>query len=172
MLSCGDGDNVPVKRLLILRHAKSDWGDSSLDDRERPLSARGVSDAPRVGAMLRAQSLVPDLILTSDAVRARTTAEAAAQAAGYSREIVVESSLYHATPDQVIAVLNAVSDSANAVLVVGHNPGLEDLIEVLTGEEHEMPTAALVQLALPIDRWRDLDGSINGTVTEYWRPKG
>lgn len=161
-----------MKRLLILRHAKSDWGDASLDDWERPLSARGVSDAPRVGEMLRARSLVPDVIITSDAVRARTTAEAAAQAAGYSREIVLEPSLYLATPDKVIAVLNALADSLDSALVVGHNPGLEDLIEVLTGEEHEMPTAALVQLALPIDHWRDLDGSIKGAVTEYWRPKG
>ena len=161
-----------MKRLLILRHAKSDWGDSSVDDWERALSARGVSDAPRVGAMLRARSIVPDIIITSDAVRARATAEAAAQAAGYSREIILEPALYHATPEKIIGVLSALSDSAEAVLIVGHNPGLEDLLELLTGEPHEMPTAALAQLALPIDHWRDLDASCSGTVTEYWRPKG
>jgi phosphohistidine phosphatase len=161
-----------VKTLLILRHAKSSWGDASLDDWQRPLSARGVRDAPRVGDRLRAQSLIPDVIVTSDAVRARTTAQAAAQAAGYTREIVVEPSLYHAAPDDVIAVLKGLpDDTARSVLVVGHNPGLEDLIEQLSGEHHDLPTAALVQLALPVDRWRDLDRSIRATVIEFWRPK-
>lgn len=165
-------DNVRVKRLLILRHGKSDWGDSSLDDWHRPLSARGLTDAPRVGEVLRAQSLVPDLIVTSDAVRARSTAEAVAQAAGYPREVVLEAALYLATPDTIIAVVSALDDSAESALIVGHNPGLEDVIQVLSGEDHEMPTAALAQLALPIERWSDLDASIGATVTEYWRPKG
>lgn len=158
-----------MKRLLILRHAKSSWNDASLDDWERPLSGRGVRDAPRVGELLRDQSLIPDLIITSDAVRARTTAEAAAQTAGYTREIVVEPSLYHATPDDIVAVLNTVpDDSAGTILVVGHNPGLEELIEQLSGERHRLPTAGLVQLALPVGRWRDLEPSIRATVVACW----
>lgn len=161
-----------MKRLLILRHAKSSWGDASLDDWQRPLAARGVADAPRVGEMLREGSLVPDLILTSDAVRARTTAQAAAAAAGYTREIVLEPSLYHATPEDVIALLNGLPDTASTVLVVGHNPGLEELVEQLSGEHYDMPTGAMAQLALPIDRWRDLDMSLGAAVVGYWRPRG
>ena len=95
-----------VKRLLILRHAKSSWADSALDDWQRPLNDRGQRDAPRAGEWLGARSRVPDRIITSDAVRARTTAHAVAEAAGYSGEIVIEPSLYLATPQAMFAVLN------------------------------------------------------------------
>lgn len=162
-----------MKRLLILRHAKSDWGDSSLDDWQRPLSGRGINDAPRVGEMLRERSSIPDLIITSDAIRARSTAEAAAEAAGYTGEILLEPDLYLATPDAIVDVLNSVADdSAGAVMIVGHNPGLEGLIAQLIGDFQPMPTAALVQLALPIERWRDLDLSLSASVVDTWRPGG
>jgi phosphohistidine phosphatase len=159
-----------VKRLLILRHAKSSWGDSSLDDWQRPLSPRGLRDAPGVGRLLLTHALVPDLIVTSDAVRARTTAQAVAEAAGYDREIVVDPRLYHANPDDLLAVLRGLSDDAARAMIVGHNPGLEDLIERLAGEHHDLPTAALVHLALPIDRWSELDDQIAATVADSWRP--
>ena len=165
------GDNGRVKRLLILRHAKSDWGDSSLDDWERPLSGRGINDAPRVGEMLRDRSSLPDLIITSDAIRARSTAEAVAEAAGYTGEILLEPALYLATPNGIVEVLNSADDAADAVMIVGHNPGLEGLIAELSGDHQPMPTAALVQLALPIDRWRDLDLSLSASVVDAWRPR-
>ena len=160
-----------VKRLLILRHAKSSWSDTSLDDWQRPLNERGRRDAPRVGDLLRDRSLVPDLIITSDAVRARTTAQAVAKAAGYTRDLVVEPSLYHATPDEVIAVLNGVPDTARSVMIVGHNPGLEGVVERLTGEYHGLTTAALVQLAVPIESWSELDDATGATVVDAWQPK-
>jgi phosphohistidine phosphatase len=161
-----------VKTLLVLRHAKSSWGDSSLDDHERPLDARGRRDAPRMGALLRAASLVPDVIITSDAVRAHTTALAVAEAAGYTAAIVIDPRLYHATPDDVLVVLQTIPDAAvPMVMIVAHNPGLEDLIEHFTGEPHHLPTAALVQLALRIDRWDELDGSTRATLVDFWRPK-
>jgi phosphohistidine phosphatase len=160
-----------VKRLLVLRHAKSSWADASLDDWQRPLNDRGRRDAPRVGAWLRDRSLVPDLIVTSDAVRARETAAAVADAAGYTREIVVEPSLYHATPADAIAVLKSISaQTAHRVLIVGHNPGLEDLVSRLSGEHHDLVTAAIVELTVPIDRWSELDLKIAATVEETWQP--
>jgi len=166
------GDNVRVKRLLILRHAKSDWGNSSLDDWERPLSERGISDAPRVGEMLRERASLPDLIITSDAIRARSTAEAVAEAAGYAGQILLEPSLYLATPAAIVEVLTSTADeSAGAVMIVGHNPGLEGLIAQLSGEHQPMPTAALVQLSLPIERWRDLDLSLSASIVDTWRPR-
>jgi phosphohistidine phosphatase len=161
-----------VRQLLILRHAKSSWADSSKDDWHRPLNERGLRDAPRVGEWLRARSLVPDLIITSDAVRARTTAQAVATSAGYAQELIIEPPLYLATPADVIEVLNRVPDeAARSVMIVGHNPGLEDVIEQLTGETHGLPTAALVQLELPIDSWKDVDLSIGATVVDTWQPK-
>lgn len=160
-----------MKRLLVLRHAKSSWADGSLDDWQRPLNDRGRRDAPRVGAWLRDRSLVPDLIITSDAVRARETAAAVATAAGYTREIVVEPSLYHATPADAIAVLNSISNqTAHTVLIVGHNPGLEDLVSRVSGEHHNLVTSALVELGVPIDRWSELDATIAATIEKTWQP--
>jgi len=159
-----------VKRLLILRHAKSSWADSSQDDWQRPLNERGLRDAPRAGEWLRKRAIVPDIIITSDAVRARTTAQAVATAAGYSRDLVTEPSLYHAKPDDLLGTLNGVSDDADTVLIVGHNPGLEDFVLLLTGEHHGMVTAALVELELPIDRWSDLDGTIAASMAGTWQP--
>ena len=103
-----------MKRLLVLRHAKSSWADTSLDDWQRPLNDRGRRDAPRVGTWLRDRSLVPDLIVTSDAIRARETAAAVSTAVGYTREIVVEPSLYHATPADAVAVLKNIGQSDRA----------------------------------------------------------
>lgn len=161
-----------MKTLLVLRHAKSSWDDASLDDRERPLNARGRRDAPRMGDLIRDTRLMPDLIITSDAVRAHTTARAAADAAGYRRDLVVEPLLYHADPEDIVAVLQALGDgNARSVMIVGHNPGLEDFVAQLTGESHDLPTAALVQLTLPIDAWRSLTLATRATLVDLWRPK-
>ncbi len=161
-----------MKTLLILRHAKSSWDDASLDDRERPLNARGRRDAPRMGDLLRDASLVPDVVITSDAVRAHTTALVVAEAAGYTGDLVVDPVLYHASPQDVLAVLKTVPDAnARIVMIVGHNPGLEDLVERLAGKWHGLQTAALVQLALKIDTWDELEGSTRATLVYIWRPK-
>src|SRR5688572_27226553 len=122
-----------------------------------------------MGDLVRDLQLNPDVIITSDAVRAHTTALAVADAAGYTRDIVVEPLLYHANPDAILAVLATVLD-ASSVMIVGHNPGLEDLVERLTGERHDLPTAALVQLALQIDAWDELDDSMRATLVDLWRP--
>lgn len=161
-----------MKTLLILRHAKSSWDDASLDDRERPLNPRGRRDAPRMGDLLRDERLIPDVIITSDAVRAHMTAVAVAETAGYRRDLVVNPLLYHASPEDVIAVLKTVPNAnARTVMIVGHNPGLEELVEQLTGERQDLPTAALAHIVLPIDQWRDLKLSTPGTLAGLWRPK-
>jgi phosphohistidine phosphatase len=160
-----------VKQLLILRHAKSSWADSSISDWQRPLNDRGVRDAPRAGAWLRDRSLVPDLIITSDAVRARSTAEAVATAAGYPGEIVIEPSLYHARPDDVLAVLCGARSEADTVMVVGHNPGLEELVRQLTGEDLDLPTAALVHIAMPIGEWNEVETVTDASIVDTWRPR-
>jgi phosphohistidine phosphatase len=160
-----------MKTLLILRHAKSSWNGPVRDDHERPLNDRGVRDAPRVGAVLRDHGLIPDVIVSSDAVRARLTAEAVVDAAGYSGQILLDRQLYLADPADILSVLRDVPENADIVMIVGHNPGLEDLVELLTDEAHDMPTAALAQVVLPIDSWRDLDLSTRGTLVDHWRPK-
>lgn len=158
-------------RLLILRHAKSSWADRFADDWERPLTDRGQRDAKRVGQLLRRLSLVPGLIITSDAVRAHTTAQIVADAAEYTGKLVLSPSLYHAKPDAVIAVLQAVkAATTRTIMIVAHNPGLEDLVTQLTGEHVELPTAALVNVQLPIRKWSELDLSAGARMIDLWRP--
>lgn len=160
-----------TRRLLILRHAKSSWADSSIDDWERPLNHRGERDAPRVGAFLRRSNLVPDLIVTSDAVRAEATARAAAEAAGYGGTIVLSPELYLATPGAIVDVIRSVSAaSARSLMIVGHNPGLEDFAGVLTGQSIDLPTATLVHLELRVTQWGDVSLSPEAQLIDIWQP--
>src|SRR5262245_142750 len=160
-----------MKTLLVLRHAKSSWSDPALDDHERPLNKRGRRDGPRMGELLRQYGLIPELVISSDAVRARLTAEAVAEAARYAGEILLDRHLYMADPADILSVLRKIPGNAKTVMIVGHNPGLEELVEQLTGEQQDLPTAALAQIVLPIDQWRDLKLSARGTLLGYWRPK-
>ena len=161
-----------MKTLLVLRHAKSSWDDASREDHERPLNKRGRRDASRMGDWMREHRLAPDVIISSDAVRARLTAEAVAEAAGHAEEIRLDTRLYLATPHDIIAVLrDARPAQAETVMIVGHNPSLEELVAQLTGEQRDLPTAALAQIVLPIDRWREFGGSTRGKLAGVWRPK-
>jgi phosphohistidine phosphatase len=160
-----------MKTLLVLRHAKSSWNDPALDDHERPLNRRGRRDAPRMGELVREYGLMPDVVISSDAVRARLTAEAMAEAAHYTGEILLDQDLYMASPDDILSLLRRVRQNAETVMIVGHNPELEELVDQLTGERQDLPTAALAQIVLPIDRWRDLTLSTRGTLMGHWRPK-
>src|SRR4029434_2857520 len=135
-----------MKTLLVLRHGKSSWSDPALDDHDRPLNKRGRRDGPRMGELVRQHGLIPDTVLSSDAVRAQLTAEAVAEAAGYAGKILLNEHLYMASPADILAALRTVRTNAETVMIVGHNPGLEELVEQLTGEQQDLSTAALVQI--------------------------
>jgi phosphohistidine phosphatase len=160
-----------MKTLLILRHAKSSWENEQLTDYERPLNSRGKQEAPRMGQLLREQDLVPNLIITSSAGRALATAEAVALASGYEQEIRATRSFYHADPEAYIELLQQLDDSLERVMVVGHNPGMEELVKELTGSWEAFPTAALAQVSLPIAHWRELEYETTGELVNLWRPK-
>ena len=160
-----------MKTLLILRHAKSSWKNSSLADPDRPLNQRGKRDAPRIGQLLRDEDLTPDLILCSTARRARDTAEALAETSGYEGEIEFRPEFYMGDPEAYLRALRGLSDDYQCVMVVGHNPGLEELVETLSGEAETMPTGALAQVSLPIQRWRQLADETKVKLINVWRPK-
>ncbi len=162
---------VIVKTLLILRHAKSSWKNANLADFDRPLNRRGKRDAPRVGALLKQEEIIPDLIISSAAARALATAEAAALASGCESEIQTTRQLYHAWPEAYIELLQAVPDQYQRVMVVGHNPGMESLAEELAGEWIRMPTAALVQISIEIDQWSKLSLESSTELINYWWPR-
>ena len=118
-----------------------------------------------MGRLLKKEHLVPDIIISSTAVRARTTAKAVAKTSGYKGEIVLDKSLYAAGPDSYLSIMHDLSDNAR-VLIVGHNPGLEELVEMLTGEIHLMPTCSLAQVKFRVGKWSDIDNKTKGKVGE------
>lgn len=160
-----------MKTLLILRHAKSDWGTPDAADHDRPLNGRGKRDAPRMGQLLRDEQLVPDLMISSTAKRARKTARLLAEASGYEGEIKLAETLYLAGPEAYLDVLRQTPEVCQSVMVIGHNPGLEELIEALTGETESLSTAALAQVRLPIAHWSELSEDIEGELVNVWRPR-
>jgi phosphohistidine phosphatase len=160
-----------MKTLLLLRHAKSSWKHSELADHDRPLNKRGKQTAPVMGALLQEEDLIPDLILCSSAVRAHTTALLVAKACDYQGEIMKRRELYLAEPEAYVDVLRQVAEEHARVLVVGHNPGLEGLIETLTGEVTTMPTAALACVELSLQQWGDLELETECKLVNVWRPK-
>jgi phosphohistidine phosphatase len=160
-----------MKTLLVLRHAKSSWEDSGLADIDRPLNKRGKRDAPRMGQLIKSEDLVPDLVLTSPAKRAHKTAEAVAEESGYDGTIEVQENFYPGDPEAYIQVLRGLPDKIQQVMVVGHNPGLEELVDALTGESVALPTAALAQIKLPVDRWSQLEEEVEGRLVNVWRVK-
>src|SRR6188474_2183474 len=132
-----------MKILLLLRHAKSSWKDDALDDHDRPLNERGKKEAPKMGQLLLEEHLLPDIILSSDAKRARRTVEKVCEAAGYRGETVLTSELYLANTATYLKALSRLPDQVSRALVVGHNPGMEQLLELLTERYEPMTTAAL-----------------------------
>jgi phosphohistidine phosphatase len=160
-----------MKTLLILRHAKSSWKHLELVDHDRPLNKRGKRDAPYMGKLLRYKNLIPDMILSSTAMRALSTAEAVAKVCGYKGEITLTSSFYQAGPEAYMEVLRRISDDCRIVLVVGHNPGLEELIEMLTGEVRPMQTCTLSQVNLFIRRWEALNSDTKGKLIMVLQPR-
>jgi len=146
-----------MKRLLVLRHAKSEWGDSARSDFERTLNPRGERDAPRMGAWLAGQGLQPDVIVSSPAVRAARTARLVAEASGCPAELIrFEAAIYEAWPATLLELVRGFADDWWQPLLVGHNPGLHELVEQLTGRPlDKLPTCTLAVLDLEIDRWAE-----------------
>jgi phosphohistidine phosphatase len=160
-----------MKTLLILRHAKSSWKDASLAEHDRPLNGRGKSAAPRMGRLIQDEGIVPERILSSTAKRARTTAALVAQACGFPNVIELNPELYHADSGSCLSVLRDSYYDDPCLMLVGHNPGLEELLEVLTGRFERLPTAALAQLSVPIEHWYEIATFTPAVLVNLWRPR-
>jgi phosphohistidine phosphatase len=160
-----------MKTLLLLRHAKSSRKDDDLDDHDRPLNQRGKRDAPRMGRLLRDEKLLPDLILTSSAKRCRKTAEPVIAQSGYRGEARITGELYEADAAQLRQVLSRLTDDPGCVLVIAHNPGMEELLEALVGVYTPLSTAALAHVELPINGWQQIDQQTRGRLVNLWQPR-
>lgn len=147
-----------MKTVLILRHAKSDWGTPGQADFDRPLAKRGLEDAPRMGQVLALFKAIPQRILASPAKRARQTAQMVAQACGYEEAIQWEESFYEGGSADLIAALRRLPEAIERVLLIGHNPILEETVVSLctaaaNGGVIKIPTGGLVCLNFEISEW-------------------
>jgi phosphohistidine phosphatase len=152
--------------LSLLRHAKSNWDDPRLPDFERRLAARGRRAAPLMGQHMHAIGSTPDLVLCSPAVRTRETAAlVVSELIDPDIPIIYEAAIYEAEARTLLDLLRIIEDDAHHVVLIGHNPGLQNLVELLIGGKWpviyeelalKLPTAALVVMDLPVQRWADL----------------
>lgn len=145
-----------MKRLTLVRHAKSSWANPGTPDRDRPLAARGERDSRKMGRRLVARKARPSLILSSPAVRAHTTAKAIAAALKYPSEFLqLEAEIYLATPEELIDLVRRQRDDFSDLMLVGHNPGMTDLVNDLLPDFklENLPTAGVVTIDLDADEW-------------------
>jgi phosphohistidine phosphatase len=146
-----------MKTLFLVRHAKSSRDDPSLHDRDRPLDDRGRQDAPKMGKRLAKRDVKPDLLLSSPALRALTTAQLIAEEVGYERkDIVVDDKLYASNSDDLLALIRGLDQKLNRVMLFGHNPEFTDLAHRLSSEIIDMPTSAVVELNFDTKTWSDV----------------
>lgn len=159
-----------MKTLFLLRHAKSSWKDGALNDFERPLKNKGLGDAQLVGKLIRQRELSFDLVISSPAERARQTTQLVAMSAGLQAELRFDERVYEAGMRRLLTLITRLENTANTVLLVGHNPGLEELLKTLTGEVHTMPTASLAGVEFDVDEWSQVKAR-TGKLTLFLTPK-
>jgi phosphohistidine phosphatase len=142
-----------MKRLLLLRHAKSDWDSGVAGDHDRPLATRGRKAAKAMGRFIALAALEPDYAISSTAVRARTTLQLAMEAGDWTCPVNETRELYHAGVSDVLSVVGECSDSDESVMIVGHQPTWGGVVEALTGAATRMATGTLVGIDIGTDSW-------------------
>jgi phosphohistidine phosphatase len=145
-----------MRTLYLLRHAKSSWKDETLRDFDRPLKGRGRKAAQLVGQVLAEEKLESPLVISSPAVRARETTELVLESAGLKVKPRFEERIYEADVRTLLAIVKAIPDSSGVALIVGHNPGFENLLDYLTGDSRHMPTAALAKIEFDVESWSEV----------------
>jgi phosphohistidine phosphatase len=142
-----------MKTLFLLRHAKSSWKDESLPDFERPLNRRGQRAAATIGEYLRSRDVAPDLVLSSPAVRARETITLVKKAAQWTTEVRYDQRIYEASATRLAEIVSQIENDRKLVMMVGHNPGMEELLLLLTGITERLRTASVAKITLKTSKW-------------------
>lgn len=159
------------KQLILFRHGKSDWGTSYGRDRDRPVAERGIIAAKTMGRLLTAANQVPDLAITSSALRARTTLEIAQAAGGWACPTTITDDLYEASVNQVLEVIHRTPDHYNSLMLVGHEPTWSDTVTYLMGGGAvRMPTAVIACLEFEVATWPQVESG-RGTLLWLLPPK-
>lgn len=168
-----------MRRLMLLRHAKSDWSRTGQRDHDRDLSTRGQAAAPRIGAYLAERALIPDCVLVSTARRTRETWKLVAAALPARVKAIFDERIYEAQPGHILDAIRDIPASCQCLLVIGHNPGLQELALKLTRDgsqdaldrlAEKFPTAGLAIIDVPIDDWANLH-SRSGRLDSFITPR-
>lgn len=155
-----------MKKLYLIRHAKSSWKYPELSDFDRPLNKRGKRDAPLMAEVIKEKKIVPDLIIASSALRTKTTAMVIAKKIGIKKEkIVFKESIYESSMIELLRVIENVDDSVKSLFLVGHNPGLNLLAEYLINSYvTNIPTCAIFAIELDIKEWNRVSEGCGKTL--------
>ncbi len=156
-----------MKNLILIRHAKSSWKNLTLDDFDRPLNKRGKRDAPLMGKKLQERHIIPDLILSSPAKRAEKTVKIISRAVDYpEKNIVFKKKMYHSSALYLFKMVKKLKNDKNIVACIGHNPGFNDLANMLLRADHikNIPTSGIYSIGFHIDRWEEIQPEIGETL--------
>ncbi|MDD5717882.1 MAG: histidine phosphatase family protein [Sulfuricurvum sp.] len=161
-----------MKLLYLIRHAKSDWSDPRLSDFDRPLNQRGWKNAPFMGKQLALEGTIPDLILSSPALRAKTTAQEMAKQLSYPVEsIVYHETLYASDPQRILSIIRSVPDEIETLFLFGHNPELTECANLIADcDIDNIPTCGIVSLALNQENWGSI-GAHSAKLHHFDFPK-
>jgi len=160
-----------MKKLLLMRHAKSSWKDSDVEDHERPLKKRGKHDAERMGKYLQSKKLVPDVIISSTALRAQETADYLLKKLKYKNKVYYSKNLYMAEPINILDAIEEFADDKKTVMIIGHNPGLEAFLQIVTRQVESLPTGSVAYIKIKSKHWKDITDEDENSLKNLWRPK-
>ena len=160
-----------MKQLLIMRHAKSSWKEPDIPDHERPLKKRGLKDAAAMGKVLKNKDIVLDKIISSNAVRAADTAAIVAEKCGFKKDIDFTEKLYMAECQAILDLIQSQPDKLKTILIVGHNPGMEALVQLFSKKIESLPTSAIAFFQADIKKWKDLDKKSDLKLKKVWYAK-
>jgi phosphohistidine phosphatase len=162
-----------MKRLCLIRHAKSSWADPTLRDFDRPLNKRGKRDAPFMGKKLAERKIKPDFILSSSAKRAKQTVKSVAKAIDYpSKRIYFSEAVYLADENGLYRILRSCDDKVNTLLLVGHNFGITDVAVSISGVQiKNIPTCGIVAMKFDLDSWQQVQPNTGRLLFFDWPKK-
>src|SRR4030095_884547 len=160
-----------MRTLYLLRHAKSSWKNDVWSEFERRLAGRGRKASETIGRFLKEKEITFDLVLCSPAVRARETTDLVLRSAKLRADVRYDERIYEATPGRLIDVISQIENEYKAVVLVGHNPGMAELLQVVTGQTEEFPTATLAKIVFKNSKWTEV-ATRKGTLEWVVRPRG
>ena len=160
-----------MKTLLLMRHAKSSWGNPGLSDHDRPLKKRGKRACRLMGSFLLELDLIPDKIICSTAVRAIKTVEGLIETLQFANDVDYTRDLYHADVEIMIEQLQVLPDDIEIAMLVGHNPGMDEFLDVVCDEQDHMPTAAVAEIEFDIPNWHKVTTTTPANLKNLWKPK-